>query len=231
MLSCLWFNHRVTENLEELQRFIPRSYPREIQEKGESKLNKAALGVGCVAVLASLLSVLMTYLQKQKRVFQFAQVEFVFLVLLGLVMVAIAAILAATPPTHASCVAVAWLINVGYTLELVPLVVKIAAINRLMQAAMRMKRIKLSRDLLLGIVAAVVGLVGIYSTIWTILDPPTKTGSYSLTDEWKHCRRSDLLLRISISVVDDHFRGNPDAASLVCQYTCILDTQDSRRCE
>jgi hypothetical protein len=124
-----------------------------------------------------------TYRQRKKRAFQFAQVEFVFLLLLGLVFVSVAALLTVVPPTHASCITIAWLLNIGYTLELVPLVVKIAAINRLMHAALRMKRIKLSRNFLLGAVAFFIGLVGIYLTVWTIVDPPTKAGSYSLTDQ------------------------------------------------
>ena len=154
-----------------------------IQEREKERGNNVAIGLACAATVASLVSMVITYRQRKKRAFQFAQVEFVFLLLLGLVFVSVAALLTVVPPTHASCITIAWLLNIGYTLELVPLVVKIAAINRLMHAALRMKRIKLSRNFLLGAVASFIGLVAIYLTVWTIVDPPTKTGSYSLTHQ------------------------------------------------
>ncbi len=176
-------HNRVSENLEELQRFVPRSYPREIQEKEEPRGHKIAISLGTLATAACLLAALVAYRQRERRVFKYAQVEFVFLLLLGMMLVSIAAILTAARPTNASCIMIAWLVNIGYALELVPLVVKIAAINRLMHAAIRMKRIKLSRNFLMGVVAGFTSLVGIYVMLWTVIDPPTKAGSYSLTDE------------------------------------------------
>ena len=166
-----------------MQRLIPRSYPRQVQEKdGKSALGVFAIVLGIVAATATLIAVGLTFQQRHKRVFVFAQIEFVWLLLFGLLLVSSAAVLTALPPTDPNCVARAWLINVGYSFELVPLVVKIAAINSLMQAAKRMRRIVLGRSLLFGIVGALTGLVVIYMTIWTIFDPPEKEGEYELTN-------------------------------------------------
>lgn len=180
--SNFLFKTRVAENFDELQRFIPRTHPRAYVEEEEKAIDLIALATGAVAAFVTVVSSFMTYKQKGKRVFQFAQVEFVFLLLFGLLLVSTAAVLTAIPPTNARCVAIAWLLNVGYSFELVPLVVKIAAINRLFQAAKRMKRIKLSRKLLFGGVAFLTSAVVIYMIFWTAIDPPSRKGEYILTD-------------------------------------------------
>ena len=56
---------------------------------------------------------------------RFSQWEFLILLLMGLLLVSEGSILLAIPPTNASCVAVQWLVGIGYTLELVPLIVKV----------------------------------------------------------------------------------------------------------
>lgn len=146
-------------------------------------MTSVAISLGAIAGAGTLISIYFTYRQRSRRAFQFAQVEFVFLLLMGMLLCSAAAILTAVRPTDVICITSTWMINLGYTLELVPLVVKIAAINRLMQAARRMKRIKLNRVFLLGVVAALFGLVCMYLIIWTALDPPSKQGYYELSDE------------------------------------------------
>ena len=165
-----------------MQNFIPRNYPRTVREETETVGTKIAVAFGVLAAFTTLVTVVMTYRQRKRKVFQYAQVEFVFLLLLGLLLVSAAGLITAIPPTDFRCVTIAWLLNIGYTFELVPLVVKIAAINRLFQAARRMQRVKLSRGLLLGVVAALTSVVVLYMIVWTIVDPPSKEGQYTLTD-------------------------------------------------
>eukprot|EP00522_Entomoneis_paludosa_P015756 CAMPEP_0172451532 /NCGR_PEP_ID=MMETSP1065-20121228/9543_1 /TAXON_ID=265537 /ORGANISM="Amphiprora paludosa, Strain CCMP125" /LENGTH=993 /DNA_ID=CAMNT_0013203495 /DNA_START=474 /DNA_END=3455 /DNA_ORIENTATION=- len=176
---CRWAH----ENFDYLQRFIPRSYPRVIETKGETALNQIAIAFGCLAVVMTFLAMVVTYRQRQRRVFQYAQVEFVFLLLLGMMLVSTGAVVSAIhPPSSGRCVASVWLVNVGYSFELVPLVVKIAAINRLMNAARNLKRIKLSRRFLFGVVALLTAVVALYMALWTALDAPHKAAEYTLTD-------------------------------------------------
>lgn len=87
------------------------------------------------------------------------------------------------PPSNASCILSTWLVNLGYTLELVPLVVKVGAINRLLMAARRMRRVTVQRKALLGTVAMISSILTIYLIVWTILDPPRETNEYLLTEE------------------------------------------------
>ena len=68
-------------------------------------------------------------------------------------------------------------------LELVPLIVKVAAINRLTKASNRLKRITVDRMNLFVFVAGVVGLVVCYMAFWTAFDPPDRQGEYELTEK------------------------------------------------
>ena len=122
--------NRVSENLEALERFVPRSYPRQLQEIEDNAVNTIALVVGGIAVVGTIVCAAVTFYQRERRVFVFAQIEFVVLLLIGLLLVSAAAVLTALPPSNIRCFATMWLLNVGYTFELAPLVIKIAAINR-----------------------------------------------------------------------------------------------------
>ena len=88
----------------------------------------------------------------------------------------------ALPPTNTICVAIGWFINFGYTLELVPLIVKIAAINRLMVATQQMRRVKLTMASLFGAVLFFCVLVFICLVLWTTMDPPRKDEEFELTE-------------------------------------------------
>jgi len=166
------------------KRLMPRFFPRQLEEKNSSFSTGMiiALIIGGIAGVTTLLSTVLTYLQRKKKAFVYAQVEFAFFLLFGLLLVSIAAITTALPPSNASCVATVWLMNIGYTFELLPLILKIGAINKLLQAAKKMKRIKLSKNYLYGMVALSCGVVIVFMIIWTALDRPKKEGQFELTD-------------------------------------------------
>ena len=141
-----------------------------------------ALVLGILSVAATLVSTILTYVQRKRRVFIYAQIEFVFILLFGLLLVSLSAITAALLPSNANCVATVWLVNIGYSFELVPLVVKIAAINKLMQAAKKMRRITLNKQHLFRAVGVLTGIVIVYMIVWTVMDPPVRERDYQLTD-------------------------------------------------
>ena len=173
------------EHFEEVQRFVPRTYPRVLQEnnlKSNVALAYTATAFGGFAALCVVIAAVATYKERSLKAIKYAQVEFLLLLLSGLLMVSIASIIQSIQPTNARCISVIWLINLGYCLELVPLIVKVAAINRLMNAARRMRRIKLRRSQLFGAVAILSFIAVIFLTAWTIVDPPRNQTSYMLTD-------------------------------------------------
>eukprot|EP00957_Ditylum_brightwellii_P075448 5734086-Ditylum_brightwellii.AAC.1 len=97
-------------------------------------------------------------------------------------LISIGAILLAVPATDSTCGASIWFVNLGYTLELVPLILKVAAINKLMVAAKKMKRVVVQRKSLFYGVAGVCLFAIIFLALWTGFDRPRKNPSYDLTD-------------------------------------------------
>ena len=169
---CDW----VVDHQDDLESFIPRGYPRVFSENVSynAPLLYAAIGCGCVAVLYVLLAAVVVYLCAAAKVFIYAQVPFVLMVLFGMFLVACGSIFAALEPQDSICVSQKWLITLGYTFELVPLLVKIAAINRVVEATRRMKRFRVSMRSLCFMVVAVVLIVMVFLTLWTVLDSPER---------------------------------------------------------
>ena len=177
---CEW----VIDHQEDLELFIPRGYPRVVVDTAtySGPLLYVAIGCGGVAILYVLVAAFMVYKYSASKVFVYAQVPFVFLVLFGIFLVACGSIFVALVPQDPVCVTQKWFITLGYTLELVPLLVKIAAINRVVAATRRMKRVRISmQSLCLTVVALVVAVV-LFMTIWTVVDPPMRHEDRYLKD-------------------------------------------------
>lgn len=166
-----------------LQAAVPLSYPRMVQEKETDfpLLYGSTLLAGAVFLMVLWTGVLV-YRTRKQRVIAYAQVEFLFLLLAGSLTLSIGALIMGLAPTNAFCVAQIWLVNIGYAFELVPLIVKVAALNRVVNAARRLRRTKIRRTSLFGAVFIIlIGFI-LFLTIWTILDPPHKTAEYELSD-------------------------------------------------
>lgn len=176
--TCEWVGNNL-ENLKE--RLVLRDFPRIRVDNTRYKIgSQIALIFACISLATCLIVLVATYFHRNKNVFRYAQIEFVFLLLLGLILVSVSAILTAVPHTNTTCIASIWFTYVGYTLEIGPLLVKIAAINKLMQGAKKMKRVQLSKKLLYGVVAGLVVFACLYLTLWTAFEPPEKKGIYKL---------------------------------------------------
>lgn len=177
--TCQW----VIENFDYLQTFIPRSHPRVLQEESRNGLLfYTSILVASLSILMSLAASFTTFRFRKCRSLRYAQIEFLSLLLIGLLLVSIGSVLAVIVPTDASCIAVTWLINLGYTLELVPLIVKVAALNRLMSAARQARRVEVKRTALFGAVLFLSTIIVIFLSLWTGLDPPSRETDYKLTD-------------------------------------------------
>ena len=177
--ACQW----ATDNLDVIQSFVPPTFPRTIQNERHEGLMYSAVGIGAFSVLVVLWTMRGVYKRRKQKSIRYAQVEFLILLLFGTLVITIGAIVVASPPTNASCVAQKWLIYLGYTIVLVPTIVKVAAINRLMASARRYRRAALDLKSLYLTVVSISVLVVVYLTVWTVLDPPHKEADYDLTDE------------------------------------------------
>ena len=169
---CEW----VIDHQEELESFIPRGYPRVFAKNTyySRPLLHVAIGFGGAAVLYVVIAAVMVCWYSTAKVFVYAQVPFVFMVLFGMFLVACGSIFLALEPQDPICVSQKWFIALGYTLELVPLLVKIAAVNRVVAATRRMKSVRISmRSLCLTVVALVIFVMA-FLTLWTVLDSPER---------------------------------------------------------
>ena len=154
---CRW----VAENLDYIQTFVPRSYPRTIRNEdassdsansGSDRIVYIATVFGGITTVVVAITWMMVYQRRELHSIRMALTEFLYLLLAGSFLIGIGAIMVGLPPNTATCATAIWFINLGYTLELVPLIVKIAAVNRLMGAARQFRRIVLTRKTLLSMV-------------------------------------------------------------------------------
>ncbi|CAB9498898.1 expressed unknown protein [Seminavis robusta] len=179
---CRW----AADNLDYLERFVTPTYPRVLVEGGNNNntgLYYAALTLAIVAVVLSLVTAWQVHVRRHERAILYSQREFLYLLLSGLLLVSIGAILDAVPPTNGTCLASVWLVNLGMALQLVPHIIKIAAINTLTKAARRLRRVVLKQEALFKAVAAMCGLVVVFLILWTVLIPPQKVAQYELTSD------------------------------------------------
>ncbi|CAJ1968197.1 unnamed protein product [Cylindrotheca closterium] len=168
---CEW----VQNNMDVLGKFKPVGYPRTLRNESETQRNlkTVAQGVGIFAAIYVLISFLVTYHYRKARIMVFAQVQFVFIMLFGLLLVALSSIMhAALTPDNTTCLAQVWFVNLGYTCLLGPLIIKVSAINQLMRASRRMRRVRIKPRTLYLQVAALASFVTIFLLVWTFMDPP-----------------------------------------------------------
>jgi hypothetical protein len=177
---CEW----VGENIDALQRFIPESYPRSIHvEQYDRPILFLAAGIAGICILIVTTISAFTYKYRKRKVILYAQPSFLFFVLSGLFLVCISAILFATTPSEGTCMAREWFLVLGYSFELVPLIVKVATINTLFQNAIKFKRVKIQTKKLHMAVGIIISLVVFYLFIWTVIDPSTRQTNRTLTEE------------------------------------------------
>lgn len=179
-VTCQW----VVDHIDTMQSWVPFSYPRVITQKQENvALTVTSIALACLALVMALCASAIVHLNQGRRVMIYAQVDFLRMLLAGLVLMSIGALLTAVPPTVGTCIAAPWFQFTGYTLELAPLLVKVAAINRLMHGSTRMKKVKIKREHLFRSVCAIVAVIVIYLIIWSAVDAPELEGELSLSTD------------------------------------------------
>lgn len=175
---CEW----VAENLDQIKTSIPLGYPRVMSLKSQYEVWYLylcqAIG-GFVATLAFFALILVRKYRKTKAMV-FAQPIFIYLILIGFCMISVGAVVSTITPTKATCISSAWLLFLGYTIELVPVLVKTSKINDLIKSSKKQKRIVISRKTMLYEVAVIVALVVTYLIAWTVVDPPRASESRAL---------------------------------------------------
>jgi hypothetical protein len=178
--ACEW----VVDNLDVLEAFVPDSFPRVVKEMDSqpTTLSISATIVAGAAIVCSLAASAATYVNRGKTSIILAQIEFLWILLAGLTLVSTGSLVGSFKPTDATCVATVWFVNLGYSLELVPLLVKSVALNHVMSAGRRMRRSKMNTTVLFGAVAIITILVMGELAVWTAIDPAQRQTSFIVTN-------------------------------------------------
>lgn len=109
---------------------------------------------------------------KHARCGRVAQLEFLLLLLAGILLVSLGSLLLALAPTTGTCVASVWAIVVGYALQVVPLVVKAATIVFIVKESAKMNRVNVDKHELLKGSVALSSTAVLYCLLWTYFDAP-----------------------------------------------------------
>ena len=135
--TCQW----VVDNFALIQSWVPEGFPRVIEKHNFTKEGRF-VGAMCVACLAmGMLAICMgvTFARRNTKVIYYTQQKFLNLMQFGLISVAAAACLVAIVPREATCKALPFLENIGYSFALVPLVVRLYSINKLFASGKQMR--------------------------------------------------------------------------------------------
>ncbi|CAJ1968193.1 unnamed protein product [Cylindrotheca closterium] len=170
---CTW----IANNTEYLQRLMPPNHPKVFQSRDEHEeiATILAYSLGFVALVYILLSTTITFRKRKTAVFVYAQAQFVFVILFGLLLVAVGAILHGMEPDDVICCSRIGLVSLGYTFQLVALIVKVTALNGSMKASQQRRRVKINPSQLYTSVMILSLLLGFYLIIWMAVDPPKST--------------------------------------------------------
>ena len=120
LATCKWMADNIDHIMEN---FIPDSHPRAFIQASSTKTDAMTI----VAILFSAIAIAavvsttggILYLQKKGTLRRSGQIEFLLLLLAGLFFVSIGSFLMAMEPRDGTCISAIWMINVGYSTQLV----------------------------------------------------------------------------------------------------------------
>jgi hypothetical protein len=173
---CSW----AVENIDYLEKLVPETFPRILTKQQYSPFSYATITFSGIVILCAIGIGVKVYVQRDERVIKAAQIEFLYILLLGSILMAGSALCAGLPTSDAACRTQIWLVNLGFSLQIVPLLVKVAAINRLMKSGKKFRRVLVTRKSLYQTVAWIIAGMMVFLTLWTTIGDPRKFPIYSL---------------------------------------------------
>lgn len=128
---CSWVANNLDGGLN-LRHFLPPGYPREVVENSGygSDLAYFSSWFGATGALVVAAAGGFAYRFRDEKPIKYAQAFFLYLYSLGFFLVCVGGIVWPLLPSKATCAARWWFVVVGFTFSLVPLLIKIAAINK-----------------------------------------------------------------------------------------------------
>ena len=143
------------------------------------------------------------------------------MVIVGLAFIALGAFFYSLAPTKIVCVCGEWLVLLGYSLELIPLMVKVAAVTHIIQKSQSMIRTKVEKTRLYQIVGGCMFVVIVYLATWTALDPLSPQTEMTLTSDVVASTRSETAEEYHIVEVTKICASSSNAWK-VCTYIYLF---------
>lgn len=177
--TCRW----VVENLEELQSFVPLSHPRILVESQimEDSASRVCAAIAILTIFLVAGTGYQTHRRRNRKMIVDMNVGFLFLYLLGLLLVSSSGLLLVMATTDGICTTTTWFSTIGYSLLFPLLAAKVDAINRLISGGNHMKRAVL-KNIGRNVAAPAVLSVTLFLVAWTVVDAPGKKMKVENTD-------------------------------------------------
>lgn len=177
--ACQW----VAANMDRIESFLPPTHPRtmEREQVKNDSLRLSGMVMSCLAIVILTIASLLTHLKRNSKAIFYTQEAFLLSILSGLIILSTGAMMLAFPPTDTSCIAAAWLMNLGSCVALVPLYARISAIHSFLQSGKKMQRVRLTRKKLVRFLTMAIAAVTGFLVVWTVLDSPEQRVYYELT--------------------------------------------------
>lgn len=179
--TCQW----VVDNIDHLKSFVPVTHPRRVETESLKRhpLFISSLALSNIAICVLAAAALFTRVNRKTKAVFYAQEPFLYSILSGLALVVTGSLLLVIPPSNATCIATAWLVNIGYAVALLPFFVRINTLTKMLQSGKKMQRVRLKLDNLFGTMACFTSLIVAYLVVWMLFDAPQKVSHFELTDK------------------------------------------------
>ncbi len=166
---CNW----VYDNLDYMKSHVPFGFPRKFDSthsRGGSVQNVARVFSSVALVWVLTTAVLVIKWRATIRV-KLAKLDVLIWVLIGATLVVIGALAASLDTTNATCMISKWTTLLGYTIEMVPIIIKIGTINTLVRVARQLQTFDLKKIHLDHYLLGAILFIFIYLMVATLLDP------------------------------------------------------------
>lgn len=171
----------VYENLDELLSHAPKGYPRNFKDVTYSHLSNTGYAVGSITLIVAICTAALVYKWRAVQIIKFAQVDVLYLITLGHAFIAISGITySVSVPSDAVCTTTQWFMRLGYTLALVPLLIKVSAVNKLTRSGMACRRVEIDPNRFKKILIATVSSDLVFLILWTSIDMPKQVPTYEM---------------------------------------------------
>ena len=176
---CEW----VYDNFDELIRYSPRGFPRNRQTRSYSSLAHTGYVFGFISIILATATAVLTYVWRDHHILKSAQVPVLSSMSAGYFLAGISALLyAVVETTDAICTLQQWTLRLGYSLEVVPILIKVSALSRLGREARQFRRAQIDPNRFKKYISISMFALVTYMIIWTAVDVPKRVDNLDVIE-------------------------------------------------